>query len=333
MIHVLYGIDDFSIRQELYEMQNSIMQDDIFNANVTKFHASSSTLTQIKEVCSTVPFMASKRLVILEGLLSLFDSGVDVNRGKTAKRDHWKSFDSYVKEIPETTDLILIDGDINDRNRLLRQLAETANVKPFPPIRGNNLINWINRKATVEGCTISVPAVKLLADVVGSNLWIMDGEINKLSLYCTDNHITVEDVTTVVSDLFSREVKIFDAIDSIFLGNNTEFLKVIQKLQNEGMMTAQVVTMFARQLRLLLLAKHLQKKEVKTGALGKLSSYTNNRWVAQKILDQSRKYPEDVLLNIHTAFIGVDYLFKSESINQESLGKIMIEAMAFSGQR
>ena len=154
----------------------------------------------------------------------------------------------------------------------------------------------------------------------------MDGEINKLSLYCTDNHITVEDVTTVVSDLFSREVKIFDAIDSIFLGKNTEFLKVIQKLQNEGMMTAQVVTMFARQLRLLLLAKHLQKKEVKTGALGKLSSYTNNRWVARKILDQSRKYPEDVLLNIHTAFIGVDYLFKSESINQDSLGKIMIEA-------
>jgi DNA polymerase-3 subunit delta len=333
MIYVLYGIDDFSIRQELLEIQNAIMQDDIFNADVTKFYALSSTLTQIKEVCSTVPFMASKRLVILEGLLSLFDSGVEANRGKAAKRDHWKSFDSYVKEIPETTDLILIDGDINDRNKLLRQLAGDANVRSFPPIRDNNLINWINRKAKCEGCTISVPAVKLLADVVGSNLWIMQGEINKLSLYCSDKHITVEDVNTVVSDLFSREVKIFDAIDSIFLGNNPEFLKVIRKLQNEGMMTSQVVTMFARQLRLLLLAKHLQGKEVKTGALGKLSSYTNNRWVAQKILDQSRKYPEGVLRNIHTAVIGVDYLFKSESISQDSLGKIMIEAMAFSEQR
>ena len=139
MIHVLYGIDDFSIRQELYEMQNSIMQDDIFNANVTKFHASSSTLTQIKEVCSTVPFMASKRLVILEGLLSLFDSGVEVNRVKAAKRDHWKFFDSYVKEIPETTDLILIDGDINDRNKLLRQLAGNVNVKSFPPVSYTHL--------------------------------------------------------------------------------------------------------------------------------------------------------------------------------------------------
>ena len=55
--------------------------------------------------------------------------------------------------------------------------------------------------------------------------------------------------------------------------------------------------------------------------------------IGEFLLDQSRKYPEDVLLNIHTAFIGVDYLFKSESINQDSLGKIMIEAMAFSGQR
>ncbi|MQF99171.1 MAG: DNA polymerase III subunit delta [SAR202 cluster bacterium] len=331
MIYVLYGIDDFSIRQELSEIQNSIMQDDIFNTNVTKFYASSSTLAQIKEVCSTLPFMASKRLVILEGLLSLFDNKI-VN-GEVTKQDSWISFDSYVKEMPETTDLILIDGNINDRNKLLRQLVGTASIKPFPPIRGNNLINWINHKAKLEGCTISVPAVKLLASVVGSNLWIMDGEINKLSLYCSYKHITVEDVSTVVSDLFSREVRIFDAIDSIFLGNNPEFLKVIQKLQNEGMMTSQVVTMFARQLRLLLLAKHLHGKGVKVGALDKLSSYTNNRWVAQKILDQSRKYPEDVLRNIHTAFIDVDYLFKSESISQDSLGKIMIETMASSQRR
>jgi len=331
MIRILYGIDDFSIRQELYEIQNSIMQDDIFNTNVTKFHALSSTLTQIKEVCSTVPFMGSKRLVILEGLLSVFDN--KVVDGKASKQDNWISFDSYIKEIPETSELILIDGDINDRNKLLRQLAGTANVKLFPPIRGNNLINWINRKAKFEGCTISVPAAKLLADVVGSNLWIMDGEINKLSLYCSDKHIAVGDVNTVVSDLFSREVKIFDAIDSIFLGNNEEFLKVIQKLQNDGTSISQVVTMFARQLRLLLLAKNLHGKGVKAGALDKLSSYTKNRWVAQKMLDQSRKYPEHVLRNIHTAFIDVDYLFKSESISQDSLGKIIIEAMAFSEQR
>jgi DNA polymerase-3 subunit delta len=324
MIRVLYGIDDFSVRQKLIEIQNLVIQDDIFNANLNKFHASTSTLAQIKEVSNTVPFMASQRLIVLEGLLSIFE-GNSVE-GKIGRQKNWVSFDSYVKNIPETTELVLIDGDISDRNSLLRKLTNLATIEKCKPKKGYDLIGWINSKTQSLECTISLPGSKLLADLVGSNLWIMNGEIEKLSLYCSDNQISVKDVTTVVSDLFSREVKIFDAIDSIFSGRNAEFLKIIQKLKNEGETEYYIITMFARQLRLLLLAKNLDRGDLsRKDVLDKLSS---NKWAAQKTLDQSQKYSENALLKIHAALIDVDYLFKRNSIDDEDFGKLIIEGMA-----
>ncbi|MFC2008036.1 hypothetical protein ACFLVB_05545 [Chloroflexota bacterium] len=80
---MLYGEDDFSLRQSLGEIKHSVGDETILAANTTILDGQKVTLDQLRGSCETVPFMAEKRLVIIEGLLGQFESAGRTGRKKT----------------------------------------------------------------------------------------------------------------------------------------------------------------------------------------------------------------------------------------------------------
>ena len=125
MLHILYGVDDFSIHEALERLKAQVGPLDVLDANVTRGHVSSFSPQQIQALCHTVPFLASKRLVIVDGLLSMFDGRRPSRRGR-GNRDassQWLSMTEYVPDMPPSTDLILLDGPIGRANAMLDRLS------------------------------------------------------------------------------------------------------------------------------------------------------------------------------------------------------------------
>ncbi|MSQ22553.1 MAG: DNA polymerase III subunit delta, partial [Dehalococcoidia bacterium] len=75
MIYVIYGEDDFSKRERLEELRKEVGSPELLEANTTVLAGPGLKLRHLQEVCSSVPFLAERRLVVVEGFLHQFDAG------------------------------------------------------------------------------------------------------------------------------------------------------------------------------------------------------------------------------------------------------------------
>ncbi|MFC1931727.1 hypothetical protein ACFLXJ_05975 [Chloroflexota bacterium] len=78
---MLYGEDDFSLHQSLEEIKRDIGDQTTLEANTTVFDGQQVTVDQLSTVCEAMPFLAEKRLVIIQGLLERFE-----DRGKFGRQ-------------------------------------------------------------------------------------------------------------------------------------------------------------------------------------------------------------------------------------------------------
>ena len=295
MLYILFGADDFSMREELEKIKEGLGDKELLASNITVFEGHQLKLSQLVDVCSAMPFFGSHRLVIVEGLLGRFEQG----EGRSLK--------DVVGGMPETTVLVLIDGQIKRDNPLLKELAPQAKVKEFPLLRGAALHGWIQRRVAKGDGTISPQAVRLLAALVGENLWVLASEIEKLLLYTYGRRIEEGDVREVVS--YAREASVFTMVDALIEGRASTAARLLHQLLEEGATAPYLLVMITRQLRLLVQAKELTLKGVPASLikdrLGLASDYT-----LTKALQQSKRYSMGRLEQVYRKLLETDLAIK-----------------------
>ena len=106
------------------------------------------------QLCHAVPFLAERRLVIVEGLLDSAGGGdapgargqrraPATRRRRGADAGPWRGLREALADLPPTTDLVFQDGPLRRNNPLLRDLAPVAQVREFPVLRGVHLQRWV----------------------------------------------------------------------------------------------------------------------------------------------------------------------------------------------
>ena len=71
MLHILFGANDFSLREEMKKIRDGLGDGDLLASNTTVFEGRQLKLNQLIDACSAMPFLGSHRLIIVEGLLGL----------------------------------------------------------------------------------------------------------------------------------------------------------------------------------------------------------------------------------------------------------------------
>ncbi len=224
MLYILLGEDDFSRSQALEEIKRSLGDRATLATNTTVLDGAQVTLDRLRSACETVPFLAERRLVIIEGLLERFEPKNKASPKKRSpdpkdehKKDEPKTLAEYFARIPDFTTLVLVSGKIGSRNPLLSELSGKAEVKSFPMLRDTRqeakLSQWSERRVKEAGGSISPGAIDLLTKFVGGNLWVMANEIDKLVLFTAGRCIDEKDVKAIVSD--AQEANVFTMVDAI----------------------------------------------------------------------------------------------------------------------
>ena len=126
MLHILFGLDDFSLHESLEEIKREIGDELLLASNTTVLDAEQLTASKLSEICLALPFLAPKRLVIVEGLLERFEtrSGQkqQKKKNKENRQNYNEEFVALVGKLPETTVLILVDSSTHLLRLLLVQL-------------------------------------------------------------------------------------------------------------------------------------------------------------------------------------------------------------------
>ncbi|HWO94297.1 MAG TPA: hypothetical protein VNL92_05990, partial [Dehalococcoidia bacterium] len=187
MIRILYGPDTYSRTIALNRIRSELNAD---TADEVRFDASVG-MEQLLAALHTLPFLATRRVVIVDGLLARAQPprrGASRTRARgSTRRDtsglFWAPLADAAPTLPPSTELILVDDAIDSDNPLLTALTPYAEVRQFRPLAQRDVPGWITARARDIGVRLAPDAVRLLADLCGNNLWAAESELEKLHLY------------------------------------------------------------------------------------------------------------------------------------------------------
>jgi len=293
--------------------------------NTTTLDGQQLTLDQLRTVCETAPFLAERRLVIVNGLLERFEPKSKV-RGQrkthTANRQNeYKPFSAYITQIPDSTILVLIDGRIGSNNPLLKELSAKAEIKSFPLLKDDRLRQWIGRRVKREGGSISTEAVNLLAKLIGSDLWIMASEINKLVLFTSGRRIEEEDVKQLVSH--TQEANVFAMVDAILESKAGIAEQLLQRLLEGGAAPAYLLVMLSRQVRMIVRAKELRNQRKAEAEIQDRLGLTSE-FALRKVLEQADRYPMRQIMEVYHRLLETDLFIKTGKYGGELALNLLI---------
>ncbi len=291
-VHVLYG-DSYLVPRALAQLEETEETRDLFDSNRHRMDGSQLGLPDLLNVCNAIPFMDSRRMVLVEGLLTRFEGRRTGGRRResggaaSASLGGWTGLADAIPMMPDSTVLVFTDGSVANGNPLLRALNDVAKVQALPTPNGERLARWVKSSVEEKGGSISPPAIRSLTDMVGQDLWALDQELEKLCLYTQGQRIEEEHVSEMVHQ--AREANIFAAVDAMIDGRQGLALELLQQLKQDGRDTTYVVAMVERQLRLLALARNAMDEGAPQNDLGRRIGATSD-FVLRKTVDQARRH-------------------------------------------
>ena len=296
--HVLYG-DTFLVPEALSRLKTEAGISELLDANHHQLQGSQLNPAELISVCGALPFMDNHRLVVVTGLLGRHERRPGERRRGGSRNQRgdggqpaqslggWEDLKNAIPEMPDTTVLVFIDGALADSNPLLRLLKPMSKVQALIAPSGEGLARWIKDATQEKGAAISITAVKSLTDLVGNDLWTLDRELEKLSLYATGRTIEERDVSELVAQV--REANIFAAVDAMIEGRPGVALRLLHQLRQDGRDISNIIAMLERHLRLMALARDSMEQGLSQAEVGKRLG-TNSDFVVRKTLDQARRH-------------------------------------------
>ncbi len=332
MLYVLYGRDDFSLREELARIKGELDSDGMLSSNTDVLDGREVSPEQLMTICDTLPFLSAHRLVVVEGLLKRFDRPERPRRGARGARgermealERWLGLADYAQRMPNTTTLVLVDVELSADNPLLKALSSAGQVREFRPLRPGAILQWILERAQNQGIDISPAAARLLGDLVGNNLWVLASELEKLAAYAQGRRIEGADVRALVSE--ARQVNIFAMVDAIVERRAAVALRLLRQLTTAGAEGGYLLAMVVRQYRLIIQARELMTAGLPSQEIGQRLGVTSE-FVLQRILDQAQRYSLSRLKAAYRRLLEADVGVKRGHYGEELALELLVHDLA-----
>ena len=332
MLYIFHGRDDFSRRQELSRIRAALDGDGMLASNTDVLDGRAVTPDQLAAICDTVPFLASHRLVVVEGLLARFDppdrprrGGGRPRRGPGAELESWLALAEHLQRLPDSTTLVLLDDELSPDNPLLDALRPHAEVKEFPELKPGAVLQWIFDRAEGLGADISPKGADALRDLLGNKMWILANELDKLAAYAQGRRIEAADVRALVHE--AREVKIFALVDAVVEKRPPVALHLLCRLVEEGSDFGYLLAMMSRQYRLIIQAKELSLSGITSQEIGQRLDI-HSGFVLQKVLDQADRYSLSRLKAAYHRLLEADESVKRGRYSDELALELLVHDLA-----
>jgi DNA polymerase-3 subunit delta len=336
VIYVFYGPDSFSLHEALTKLKAELNSDGMLATNTAAFEGDQVRPDDLLAVCSTVPFMGAHRLVLVEGLLARFQAPGGRRRpgagqarhggpGRQADLGPWRDLPAALESLPPSTTLVFVDEGISEGNPLLRLLSPLAQVQHFPRLNQRDLPGWIQTRARREGVDMSPAAVRLLADLVGNDLWALWQELKKLATYASGRRMEEEDVRALTTA--AREASVFTLVDAVVEDRPDQALRLLEQLLEQGAAAPYLLSMITRQYRNLLLAKEMQSQRRPAGEIGERLGISS-RFALGKVLEQAGRYSPARLKASYRRLLEADVSIKSGTYREELALELLVQDLA-----
>jgi len=319
--YVFHGSDSLTRQEKIAELCQRLSSEGMAELNIVRLDGGKTTLEEVRQACTALPFLASRRLVIITGLLSRLNRKGDA---------FLEGLLALLPRLPETTRLILAEEEaLNDHPVVkLAQQHERGYVYCFEPPSASALPAWIEKRARHHGGEIEPAAARRLAESVGTDLRLLDQEILKLIAYAgAGRAVTVADVEKLVP--YVKEAVIFDLVDALGQRDGRHAAATLQQLLDEGKEADYILFMVVRHFRLLTQVKALKNAGENSASIAaRLRLHT---FPARKLYEQANNFTTEQLEQVHRQLLKTDVQVKSGELSSEMALDLLVAGLAGEG--
>jgi DNA polymerase-3 subunit delta len=304
------------MEEELQRIKDNLGDASLMSTNTNVLEGRKLTPDDLKAVGQAMPFLAEKRLVIIQGLLERFEPQDKASRakktGNSTKGNDAQLLADCIAGFPDSTVVVMVDvlemkKNTLKNNPLYQALSARGKEKIFPLLKDIKLSQWVQARVTQSGGSISRQATNILMEAIGSDLFTMSNEINKLVAYTSGRMIEEKDVRAIVSA--SREADIFAMVDAVVDKKAGEAEQILQKLLQRGTAAQVILTLIARQIQLMVQIKDLKAQRRPTSEIQSRLGLYPSLWM--KISGRSDRYSLDRLKEIYQSLLNTDLAVKT----------------------
>jgi DNA polymerase-3 subunit delta len=245
-IYVLHGEEQFLKRRVTAALRKLVLGPDDDGFSLSSHEGDKASWAEIHDELETLPFLSPRRLVIID-------------RAEPFVTRERPRLEKYFAE-PSKTGVLVLDVQSWPANtKLAKLLPESATIVCKTPAV-QKLPEWCGQWcADQHGKTLSASAARLLVDLVGPDMGLLDQEMAKLAIYVgSSSRIDTADVDQLVGQ--SRIENTWKIFDLIGAGQTGAALALLDRLLDQGEEPLRLLGAFSMQLRRLAQAARLHSQ-------------------------------------------------------------------------
>lgn len=241
-LYLFFGEEDFLVERALRRLEGSLTEES-GEAPLRAVHeASEVTLEEFLAQARMAPLWGSGQLLVLR-------------RVETHAKQNLAPITAYVEHPAPHTVVVLTAPGLKakevEKHPVFGGLYRDEAALGFFRLREGELLPWLVQEAQRLGKTLTPAAAQRLVEMVGDNLAELTQELKKLSLFAgTEATLTPQQVSQLASH--SRSYNIFALVEALGERAVQRRLAALDHLLDLGEPPARILTMLARQLRLLI---------------------------------------------------------------------------------
>lgn len=242
MITTLSGDNFYLIKRRLDELVDKFTAEHGELA-VQKIDAEEAEAPAILEAIQSLPFLASRKLVVLRNL----------NANKPAA----ERIEQIIDSAGDGTDVIFYEPSPDKRTVFYKVLKSRTGLEEYNEPDVHGLVKWLGQEAERLGGKIRPADANYLVERVGPSQELLANELEKLLTY--QPNITRENIDTLT--VKNPQSKVFDLLDATFSGNKKKALELYDEQRAQKVEPQAIIAMMAWQLDLIALAMYGKGKD------------------------------------------------------------------------
>jgi DNA polymerase-3 subunit delta len=298
-VFYLHGEDEFRKEEVVSALVQAHLDPSTRDFNLDPLRGSEVDAETLASILATPPMMAEWRVVVLR----------ETERLAGSPRARQILLDTAESPPPGLALVLSCTVPDGSRAKLYKELARKARAVEFKAFTPADVPGWLMERATARyGVEMDVPAAQALGAAIGTNLGILNRELEKLADFVGDRKtITVEDVEAAGTQLPTQDRwRWFDLVGQ---GRFREAHRGLEVLLGQGENgVGLVIGLTSHFLRLGIAA------EAGSGAL-QAALPPHQRWLAGRLADQAKGWR---MVEIDAALEGLlraDRLLKSSPLS------------------
>lgn len=304
MKFLVYGIEQLLVDNQIHNIIEKNKNYEILN-----FDLQIDTIESIVEANESVSLFSSEKIIIIKNIIELYSSKFE------------KKTEILLENLKlNNENIIILKAEILDeRKKLTKELKKNYKSYSFSKLDHKELIKFVKSKIKKLNYKMNDEEIIYFLSKIGDNLYIIENELNKLSLV---NSLLIN--KTIIDEVVSsyETADIFDLVSALMNKQTLKSIRLLNELFETNVEVLGIVSLLGNQIRLMYQVKILKELNYSSNDIAQFLEIHPFR--VKKVIEADYLHTKSKLLKMLKELARLDIDIKSIDIDPRTRLELFI---------